>query len=499
MLHRKKNKAANINGITLEWLDQSIRLFKQKGFHFIDYKVFKDCLDKKKSFPAKSILVTIDDGYADQVDEITPIFLNHGVKPVIFLITDFIANGDLPWDERIRIIVESAQQGMTKFKHLDGFLHYDFSNPAERKYAKHDFIDRCELLDETSCKQSIDELERQLENKLSPTLLEHSRPASIESIKKAQNKGVYFANHTATHLITGSHSDKQIKKNIERAASFINLHNLETESFAYAVGKKHSIGRKSELVESLGFKYVFNAIEGTVNAQSSATSINRIPYPETKKALDTIASPAAPFKFSESNLLIKINNALKLKFLINYFGGKRAFLDWSQCQLNLIRGKYAAFTKIRYEEVNRVVFFCMGNINRSAMAQIIFTKTTDFPCASFGLKTQINFPPSVEAQRWARSENIQIMGHKTTRLEDFSFMSGDLIVGFEPGHIDRVKRTMGPLADNCQFTLAGLWCRTKIAYMHDPVARPAQYFDRCFSAIQESANALANMFPASHK
>jgi hypothetical protein len=42
-----------------------------------------------------------------------------------------------------------------------------------------------------------------------------------------------------------------------------------------------------------------------------------------------------------------------------------------------------------------------------------------------------------------------------------------------------------------QYTLLGLWSDKKWAYIHDPVARPEEYFDKCFNIIQNATQNLA--------
>ncbi|KZZ77275.1 hypothetical protein A3767_19965 [Oleiphilus sp. HI0133] len=44
---------------------------------------------------------------------------------------------------------------------------------------------------------------------------------------------------------------------------------------------------------------------------------------------------------------------------------------------------------------------------------------------------------------------------------------------------------------NVQYSLLGLWADNPWAYIHDPVARPEEYFDKCFSIIENATRNLA--------
>jgi protein-tyrosine-phosphatase len=106
------------------------------------------------------------------------------------------------------------------------------------------------------------------------------------------------------------------------------------------------------------------------------------------------------------------------------------------------------------------------------------------------LKTQQGFPPSVESQRWTKSRGISITHHKTNKVEEYKPRDGDLLVSFEPDHLIQMKQKIDD-DNSIQHTLLGLWSRKPWAYIHDPVARPEKYIDKCFTIIEAASRELA--------
>jgi peptidoglycan/xylan/chitin deacetylase (PgdA/CDA1 family)/protein-tyrosine-phosphatase len=496
VLHRTEDKEHLIGGISEPWLKESIKIFKNKGYNFITLEQFLEYF-AKKSFPKKSILITIDDGFEDQVEKITPIFLEQGIKPTIFLITSFIEGKETPWDEKIRALMKTANTAFVRFKHLNGYLGYYLRTPKEIKYAQHDFINRCELLPKDLCDQSINQLASALNIEMPMALQPESVPANINSILKYASKGVSFANHTATHSALGSNTASFAKTDIEDAQSFLSKYKLETKTFAYPIGKQRSIGNSIQEVSDSGFQIAFTAIEGIADSNDNPFTIPRIPYPQSVNQLKELCSPVASYRFSRANVLIGLHDIIKMKFLINRYGGKAASLTLLKHQLKLLKGDYQSYLDINFSDVRRVVFFCQGNINRSAIAQAYFKLNSSLECASFGLDTQDQYPPSVSTLRWAKKYKLDLLNHKTKKVEDFKFLPGDLLIAFEPEQIMRLRNKKIQLPEQIQFTLAGLWTLSHrpYSYIHDPVARPEIYFDRCFKIIQSAAESLASKLP----
>ena len=138
------------------------------------------------------------------------------------------------------------------------------------------------------------------------------------------------------------------------------------------------------------------------------------------------------------------------------------------------------------EGVTRLVFVCRGNICRSAVAEAV-ARTLDFPACSFGTRTHLGKPANAGMAEAAAMLGYDLSGHRTTPLEHYTRAPGDLVLVFEPGHLDELRSGVGR---KWQVALLGAWARPRRAYIHDPFDGTAQYYERVARLIQ---GAVANL------
>ena len=88
-------------------------------------------------------------------------------------------------------------------------------------------------------------------------------------------------------------------------------------------------------------------------------------------------------------------------------------------------GQFEDWTRVRVPVVQRVVFVCLGNINRSAFAHALADKI-GLEAASFGLATSTGGPAYEKAIATAPRFDVSLESHKATDISDFHHRAGDL-------------------------------------------------------------------------
>lgn len=154
----------------------------------------------------------------------------------------------------------------------------------------------------------------------------------------------------------------------------------------------------------------------------------------------------------------------------------------------LMSGRLDGFQVQKPEDVQRLVFVCLGNICRSAFAEK-YARTLGLPVASLGLSTTTGAPSPVEAVSAAHRRGIDLSGHRATNWNDFEIQPGDLFLTMEIRQAHEVRRRLGARGD-VENALLGLWCTPMMPHLHDPFSLSDEYFDTCFRRVENAVDQL---------
>jgi peptidoglycan/xylan/chitin deacetylase (PgdA/CDA1 family) len=115
MLHRvaDQNPArlkANENmKVSPDYLESFILDSKAKGYAFISLNELTEAMEERR-FPSRSIILTLDDGYRDNIIHGLPLFRKHQIPFTVYLSTFFIESRELPWWYLLeKLLLEKSQ------------------------------------------------------------------------------------------------------------------------------------------------------------------------------------------------------------------------------------------------------------------------------------------------------------------------------------------------------------------------------------------------------
>ncbi len=97
LYHKVAADRADALTISTDCLDRELAYIKSSGYTPISFAELRESLAGRRSFPAKPIIVTFDDGYLSTYELACPLLAKHGVKATVFLPTAFIG-GVAGWD-----------------------------------------------------------------------------------------------------------------------------------------------------------------------------------------------------------------------------------------------------------------------------------------------------------------------------------------------------------------------------------------------------------------
>ena len=162
-------------------------------------------------------------------------------------------------------------------------------------------------------------------------------------------------------------------------------------------------------------------------------------------------------------------------------------------QLEFATGRLDRHLRPDPRRVERLVFVCLGNINRSAFAEWVARKhgaTT----SSIGLSTTTGAPAFHSAIKTASELGIDLSAHAATDIADYQYRPGDLLLAMEVRHA-RQLLAHGIPAD--AIALLGHWSSPHRIHLHDPHTLSDAYFRTCFTLINSAVGNLTAELRAS--
>lgn len=143
----KKQTATSVdNGV----FDQQIQYLTSQGHTFLTAKELVNALAAKSQLPAKSIVITLDDGYRDNYQYAFPVFKKYNVKGNFMITTGLLGGADyMSWDN----IREMAGSGVAYFSNHT-WSHYAVGYGSADKIRYEINTAKQQLMDNTG--QAID-------------------------------------------------------------------------------------------------------------------------------------------------------------------------------------------------------------------------------------------------------------------------------------------------------------------------------------------------------
>jgi peptidoglycan/xylan/chitin deacetylase (PgdA/CDA1 family) len=121
LLYHQINRGSNAkyysNFVSEESFEKQIAFLCKHDYSFLALKDLLDFFEGKKTTPSRSVIVTFDDGYLDNLLNAWPILKRYGARGTIFLTTEFIGRS-ITWNEQENSflsgeqIIEMHEKGM---------------------------------------------------------------------------------------------------------------------------------------------------------------------------------------------------------------------------------------------------------------------------------------------------------------------------------------------------------------------------------------------------
>jgi len=220
--------------------------------------------------PSRSVAVTFDDGYLNNLTVALPILKKWQIPATVFIATAF-SEGKNMWNDRILDLF--AQHSDIMDLSVSGMGHVDISAPEKKLATAQKTVLALKYFEPSVRDEKVAQLITS-----NGGYVEARKMMNASEIKEISDAGIEIGAHTHNHPIlntlTVEEQYQEIKQNQELLSHWTNK---AVTGFAYPNGKV-GIDLSAEtvnVVKELGFDYAVSTEWGYVNQQSNRYTLNR--------------------------------------------------------------------------------------------------------------------------------------------------------------------------------------------------------------------------------
>lgn len=100
-----------LEGLRPEWLDAHLA-YLTRHYEVLSLDRLLRCYEERQPVPARSVVLTFDDGFRDNLLHGLPVLKKHGVPATVFVVTGCAASGQLPWPQRLGCLFQQTPRSM---------------------------------------------------------------------------------------------------------------------------------------------------------------------------------------------------------------------------------------------------------------------------------------------------------------------------------------------------------------------------------------------------
>lgn len=224
-----------------------------------------------KSLRPRSVVVTFDDGYADNQEMAMPILNRVGVPSTFYITVDCVAGGKLPWPSRLRYAFFTTR----KVSWNDINKEWPLTTPEARDLA---FLHACDL-----CAKLAGEAQEtfvgQVESHLLAAPPSSNLMMSWDQVRDLVQKGHIVGSHTLTHPNMAYVDSQAARKELAESKQKLEVElGAPVEHFSYPCPAlvPHWSQNTRELSREIGYRTAVTTIGGAVHAGDDPLSLKRV-------------------------------------------------------------------------------------------------------------------------------------------------------------------------------------------------------------------------------
>ncbi|WP_185827500.1 polysaccharide deacetylase family protein [Halomonas nitroreducens] len=219
-----------LQGLNPAWFEAQLA-YLTRHYEIIPLSTLVGCLEQGRAVPARSVVLTIDDGFRDNLEHAFPLLERYRVPATIFVVTRSLTTGELPWSERLGVLFQRTRVPAITHPLLGG-RPWPLTRPVQRRAA-------CQRV-----KAGIVTRGREDRDAVIETLAERlgieppsDRMLNWDDARLLQANGIEIGGHGYSHALLGRVSLAEARREIARCrADLEHFLGLQAASFCLPGG-----------------------------------------------------------------------------------------------------------------------------------------------------------------------------------------------------------------------------------------------------------------------
>jgi peptidoglycan/xylan/chitin deacetylase (PgdA/CDA1 family) len=261
----KGERTPNSKFMPISEFEQHLKVYLKYGTPIS----LKDLLCKER-LPPSPIVVTIDDGYANNYDLGFPVLKKYNFPATLFLTTGFIDRSLFLWTDWLEFIAVNAPNVETKIELNKEVISFNLGEPQVRNNAVKQLKSILKNMPINKIKSFLYELQEMSKVKYDwERIPENLQPLTWKQIREMKKSGlISFGGHTVSHVILSRcNKEEQNFEILESKARIEKELNEECLILAYPNGKENDFtGETIRLAQEANYRIAVTTNSGYENS-----------------------------------------------------------------------------------------------------------------------------------------------------------------------------------------------------------------------------------------
>jgi peptidoglycan/xylan/chitin deacetylase (PgdA/CDA1 family) len=264
-----------IMSATPEQFDRQLGFLK-KHFHVTNFHELAEIEQAGRTIPKNSIVITFDDGYADNYEVALPLLQKHGATAVVYLSTGFIDAQAPFWFEMLSYHVMRMKPGFLTLNRENFRLELTETNRME---IRRELGQALRVVSDSTRCLMLEELRDQSGVTPSAQELEMVRPLTWDEVGSLDRAGIEIGSHTVSHPFLVQLDDRELLTELSSSKARIEEQiGRVVSSLSYPTGgSEYFDSRSMRIASECGYRYAVSYDHSTVRtSQMQRFAIPRI-------------------------------------------------------------------------------------------------------------------------------------------------------------------------------------------------------------------------------